>query len=86
MRWLDNAARTDHTNPFDHHRFIHSQRAREVTMDNPFTRTYELGKELGSKLQRLETVATLRKIIESADEHDREVLEAVLKAIEVKDE
>jgi len=54
--------------------------------ENPFTRTYELGKEFGTKMQRLETIATLRKIIESANEHEKPILEAVLKAIEVKDE
>jgi hypothetical protein len=54
--------------------------------ESPFTRTYELGKEFGTKMQRLETVATLRKIIESANEQDKKVLQAVLKAIEVKDE
>ena len=54
--------------------------------ENPFTRTYELGKEFGTKMQRLETIATLRKIIESANEHDKPILQAVLKVIEVKDE
>lgn len=59
---------------------------RRATMENPFTRTYELGKEFGSKMQRLETVATLRKLIESADDHTKPTLEALLKVIEVKDE
>jgi hypothetical protein len=57
-----------------------------MTLDNAFTRTYELGREFGTKMQRLETVATLRKIIESANEHQKPILEAVLKAIEVEDE
>ena len=86
LRWWANATGTNNPNPADHHFGLHRKAGGIMTLDNAFTRTYELGREFGTKMQRLETVATLRKIIESANEHQKPILEAVLKAIEVEDE
>jgi hypothetical protein len=55
-------------------------------MDNSFTRTYEMGKDIGIRMERTRVLHELLKIAEATtDIHDKELLLRTAKTIGEKD-